>query len=702
MVLSVLHNSMESAAMSSIRKNATGLERTLERLATGKRINSPKDDPAGFIACQLIRSNVAKIRADVKANQMKSSRLATVESGMSQITSLLNQAKGIVLAAANTGALTQNQLDAYQMDLDYTITAIQRISKMTRFQGESVLSGLESLLNGTLTEEQGKEQLGIPSKNTKTLLPMTQQLSVSTSKTVAAKDGMTVADLAGMLAKTIKSVDQINKLAVSTDPKAGDLSISEEELTLKELTQQMVNDSVNVYLNNEFGADEQPTFQKQIAKSLVERTLNLLDGNDSINEIDAVSHGTLKEAISMSLASVVKEIKGTDSEPVKISLNDFANKLDELEQIEKEHAELDRVQKEEAEKKRIAEEKEKTEAEAKKLREEEQEARNQEAAKRADEMYWAKAKATTNAKEEKVVNEKSVREKTMEQIQANLEQRTCLQKSDTTPGMISGLNKNGNPTLLGLNDLRKPRIPQLAESNKESGKKEKTSKSVREQSQSTFLSILEKQKEQIANRGNKDNASEKDENANTKSAEITISAQQTDAETLKSDDAPVLVLDIPVTGSQVSEADIWSGNQDGVSEIDLTCTNACPEIESVESKPEKPSKPEAKSLDDLRSGGIADVRANPEVASKFLDEMLKSVSFARAFNGVQQRIIDVDNAINSDTLYQLEELDSQISDADFAEESSNLARYQILLQASMNVLKIAQDFPKMLLNLIIS
>jgi flagellin len=60
---------------------------------------------------------------------------------------------------------------------------------------------------------------------------------------------------------------------------------------------------------------------------------------------------------------------------------------------------------------------------------------------------------------------------------------------------------------------------------------------------------------------------------------------------------------------------------------------------------------------------------------------------------MQRATLETNITVLNDTLAALTEAESQIRDTDFAEETSNLTRAQILVQANMNTLGIANQIP---------
>ncbi|MCL2005072.1 MAG: hypothetical protein FWG73_02805, partial [Planctomycetaceae bacterium] len=114
---------------------------TLTRLSTGLRINSGKDDPAGLIASELLKSQITSTNKAISNTQRANSLIATADSAMNQIGNLLNDVKGLVVESANTGTMTTAQIAANQMQVDAALDSIDRIARTTNYGGKRILDG---------------------------------------------------------------------------------------------------------------------------------------------------------------------------------------------------------------------------------------------------------------------------------------------------------------------------------------------------------------------------------------------------------------------------------------------------------------------------------------------------------------------------------------------------------------------------------
>lgn len=136
-------NTNVSSLVAQNRLNSTNndLQTSLTRLSTGLRINTGKDDPAGLIASEALRSDITGINKAISNTQRASQIIATADSALGQVSSLLNDVRGLVVEAANNGALSDDEIAANQLQVDSSLEAINRIAQTTTFQGRKLLDG---------------------------------------------------------------------------------------------------------------------------------------------------------------------------------------------------------------------------------------------------------------------------------------------------------------------------------------------------------------------------------------------------------------------------------------------------------------------------------------------------------------------------------------------------------------------------------
>ncbi len=161
------------AATHQLQRTAASMQKTLTQISTGYQINSAKDDPAGLIAQELLRADITATNAAIKSTQRANLMLNVAESGMRQINGLLNEAKGLAVESANTGAMSPEQVAANQVEMNEILNSIDRFSSMTNWLGKPLLDGSLSAANGGATFQIGpdvvsNQQVDVPIESTRT------------------------------------------------------------------------------------------------------------------------------------------------------------------------------------------------------------------------------------------------------------------------------------------------------------------------------------------------------------------------------------------------------------------------------------------------------------------------------------------------------------------------------------------------------
>lgn len=141
-------------AQQRLNRSGADLQVRLERLSTGLRINRGKDDPAGLIISERLGTDISNIEQAIKNGERASSVISTTEGALTEITDLLNSIKALAVEAANTGALSDEERNANQLQINSAIQSITRISNTASFGGLKLLDGsLDYITSGISSTE---------------------------------------------------------------------------------------------------------------------------------------------------------------------------------------------------------------------------------------------------------------------------------------------------------------------------------------------------------------------------------------------------------------------------------------------------------------------------------------------------------------------------------------------------------------------
>ena len=132
-----------------LRRSTSSLNKSLERLSSGLRINRAADDAAGLAIAEGFRSIVRGTNVAQRNAQDGISLVQTAEGALSETTNILQRIRELAIQSANGTQSTQNR-QALQAEVAQLIAQIDDISTDTEFNGIKVLS-----VNQTVTLQAG-------------------------------------------------------------------------------------------------------------------------------------------------------------------------------------------------------------------------------------------------------------------------------------------------------------------------------------------------------------------------------------------------------------------------------------------------------------------------------------------------------------------------------------------------------------------
>ena len=137
-MLAIKSNIMAENAARHLGRNYDALARSVERLSSGLRINSAKDDAAGLAVRELMRADVAVIKQGARNAADGISMLQTMEGAMATIDEALIRMKELAEQAA-TGSYSASQRTIMNNEFAQMANEIQRISHDTTFNSIHLL-----------------------------------------------------------------------------------------------------------------------------------------------------------------------------------------------------------------------------------------------------------------------------------------------------------------------------------------------------------------------------------------------------------------------------------------------------------------------------------------------------------------------------------------------------------------------------------
>ena len=130
-------------AQRSLASSGTELKTAMERLSSGKQINSAADDAAGFAIAERMTAQIRGLNMATKNANDGLSMIATVENATNDVTDMLHRIRELAVQAAND---TNSSTDRgyLQKEVDSLLNEINRVAAQTVYNGAEVLDGSRS------------------------------------------------------------------------------------------------------------------------------------------------------------------------------------------------------------------------------------------------------------------------------------------------------------------------------------------------------------------------------------------------------------------------------------------------------------------------------------------------------------------------------------------------------------------------------
>ena len=165
MITGISHSTL--LFQTQFKKNLQEQDKVLLRLATARRINAASDDPAAMIAATRLESESAAAEAEQRAIERARANANIADGNAAQLTSMTAELRARLVEASNTGAMSDAEIAANQMEIDSLTASIQRFTQdtITSLDGinlpdggnEELAQQLQGAANGLATLTTGGE-----------------------------------------------------------------------------------------------------------------------------------------------------------------------------------------------------------------------------------------------------------------------------------------------------------------------------------------------------------------------------------------------------------------------------------------------------------------------------------------------------------------------------------------------------------------
>jgi flagellin len=240
MSLSVLNNVSALTAENAITQTSNNLSSSLQKLSTGLQINSGADGPAALVISNAQQAQITGLQTAINNSNQAVSLVQTGDGALNEISTLLNQIRGLAVSSANSGVNDASALAANQNQISNALNTINQISGDTSFNGRQLFNGSAgysgtttstsvSFLNANSTAAAGNNAIVVSSAATKanftaaTALPAT--LGQAENLTInGVQVSLTSGETKANVVSAINNVESQTGVTATTNA-AGDLQL---------------------------------------------------------------------------------------------------------------------------------------------------------------------------------------------------------------------------------------------------------------------------------------------------------------------------------------------------------------------------------------------------------------------------------------------------------------------------------------------
>ncbi len=248
MALSINTNVASLNAQRNVGKSQEGLATSMQRLSTGLRINSAKDDSAGLAISERMSSQIRGLNQAARNANDGISLAQTAEGALGEVGSNLQRIRELAVQASN-GTNTQVDRDALNAEVTQLKSEIQRVAQQTNFNGTKLLDGSfagvafqvganagETISISTIANVQTGALGGTLSRTTATANATALtgfataiaagDVTINGTDIGAISSAANAQERAGQLAEAINRVSSQTGVGASYDAVTGDLSLT--------------------------------------------------------------------------------------------------------------------------------------------------------------------------------------------------------------------------------------------------------------------------------------------------------------------------------------------------------------------------------------------------------------------------------------------------------------------------------------------
>ncbi len=328
MALTVNTNIASLNTQRNLSSSSNALSTSLERLSTGSRINSAKDDAAGLQISNRLTSQINGLGVAVRNANDGISLAQTAEGALQQSTNILQRMRDLSLQSAN-GSNSANERQALNSEVKQLQSELNRISETTTFGGQKLLDGsfgtksfqvgananetIGVTVNAASAKSVGADRLGLGGTGYGTIGTADASLAAATAPAVVAGT-LTVTGSNGKATAVdaLATTDSAKAVATKINNKSETTGVTADARTGVQLSALGAAGNVSMSLGS------------GTADTTAVISANVTDKNDLSSLANAINEQSGKTGITASLTDSNSKLKLVNEAGDDITIENFA------------------------------------------------------------------------------------------------------------------------------------------------------------------------------------------------------------------------------------------------------------------------------------------------------------------------------------------------------------------------------------------
>lgn len=195
MALTINTNTASINAQRNLSLTQTQLNKSLERLSSGLRINRAGDDAAGLAISENMRAVIRGMSQAVRNANDGVSLLQTAEGALNESSNILIRMRELAVQSS-TGTVTDSQRTSIQSEFGELTKEIDRISAATEFNGTALLAGAATMTFQIGYKNSGNDQISLNLTSASSTSLGVASTAVAVSSQTAAQNALATIDTA--------------------------------------------------------------------------------------------------------------------------------------------------------------------------------------------------------------------------------------------------------------------------------------------------------------------------------------------------------------------------------------------------------------------------------------------------------------------------------------------------------------------------